>query len=150
DNNERNFTLTAGAYGGASFPDPELSYHSRFADQKNSSNRWGVKNKRVDQITEEYNKEFDFNKRVKLLKELDVILANEYLIAFDWYAPAARLVFWNKFGMPDTIISKTGDYRDAPSMWWYDKDKHAALDAAMKNDTQLKVTATDLFPYGKN
>ncbi|PCJ21216.1 MAG: hypothetical protein COB02_01125 [Candidatus Cloacimonadota bacterium] len=150
ENNERNFTVTAGAYGGTSFPDPELTYHSRFADQKNSSNRWGVKNKEVDRLTEAYNKEFDFNKRVKLLKELDLILANEYLIAFDWYAPAARLVFWNKFGMPKTIISKTGDYRDAPSMWWYDKSKDDELKNAMANDGQLKVTATDLYPYGKN
>jgi len=149
DNNERNFTITAGAYGGTSFPNPELTFHSRFADQKNSANRWGLKNERVDQITEEYNKEFDHDRRVVLLKELDGILANEYLISFDWYAPAERLVFWNKFGMPKTIISKTGDYRDAVFMWWYDKEKDDKLKDAIENDKQLEITPADVFPYGK-
>ncbi|MCO4784237.1 MAG: ABC transporter substrate-binding protein [Candidatus Cloacimonetes bacterium] len=150
ETNERSFTLTSGAVTGTSFPDPELSYHSRFADLKGSNNKWGIKNSKVDKITEEYNKEFNYNKRVKLLQDLDIILANEYIMAFDWYAPAQRLVFWNKFGMPKTIIGKVGDYRDVPSMWWYEEDKNQALKDAMANGTQLEVTATDFYPYGKN
>ncbi|MBT3785800.1 ABC transporter substrate-binding protein, partial [bacterium] len=98
--NDRSFALTTGAYTGSSFPNPEVLYHSKFADVKNSGNRWGVKNKRVDELCENYNAEFDYDKRVEMLVELDDILTNDYTIAFDWFAPAERLVYWNKFGMP--------------------------------------------------
>ncbi len=144
--NERNFVLTTGAYTGSSFPNPEMTYHSKFADIKNSGNRWGFKNKRVDEICEAYNAEFDYEKRVELLQELDGILANEFLVAFDWFAPAERLVFWNRFGMPDSVIAKTGDYRDVVSMWWYDESKAEALKEAIKTEGSLPVGASDVYP----
>lgn len=142
-NNERNFKLTAGAYVGLTFPNPESTFHSKFADQKASGNMYGIKNKRVDEIIEAYNDEFDYEKRVELLKELDTILTNLHLMAFDWYAPAERLIYWNKFGLPKGVISKTGDYRDAPVYWWYDEYKAKALEKAMANDTSLPITKVD-------
>ena len=140
--NERNFSLTTGAYSGSSFPNPEVLYHSKFADVKNSGNRWGVKNERIDELCELYNAEFDYQKRVTMLKEIDEILTNEFTIAFDWFAPAERLVYWNKFGMPKSVLAKTGDYRDAPSLWWYDPEKQDALNKAQESDAGLAVGET--------
>lgn len=137
--NDRNFSVTTGAYSGSSFPNPEVLYHSKFADVKNSGNRWGVKNKRIDELCEKYNQEFDFEKRVEMLREIDEILTNDFTIAFDWYAPAERLIFWNKFGMPESVLAKTGDYRDAPSLWWYDAEKAKTLQRARDNDTSLPI-----------
>ena len=79
---------------------------------------------------------------VTMLKEIDEILTNEFTIAFDWFAPAERLVYWNKFGMPKSVLAKTGDYRDAPSLWWYDPEKQDALNKAQESDAGLAVGET--------
>jgi|SaaInl4_135m_RNA_FD_contig_101_405371_length_6675_multi_6_in_0_out_0_6 microcin C transport system substrate-binding protein len=146
--NDRSFALTTGAYTGSSFPNPEVLYHSKFADVKNSGNRWGVKNKRVDELCENYNAEFDYDKRVEMLVELDDILTNDYTIAFDWFAPAERLVYWNKFGMPVSALAKTGDYRDAPSYWWFDEEKNKALETARANGTDLPIGEVRVDHWG--
>ena len=79
---------------------PGGNFHSSLADQKNTNNITGFKNKRVDEIWRLYDKEFDGANRVELLRELDGILANEHHYIFMWDAPFQRFVFWNKFGYP--------------------------------------------------
>ena len=88
------------AYTGEVFPNPEANWHSSLADQNNTNNITGFKNKRADEIIETYKKEFDLENRVKLLRELDGILTNEHHWIFEWTAPYERIVFWNKFGHP--------------------------------------------------
>ncbi len=136
---QRNFKLTYGAYTGSSFPNPEYSFHSRYADQPDSGNRWGYKNARVDEITSQYMVEFDPEERVKLLRELDSIVNNDYLMAYAWYAPAERLAYWNKFGMPEKVLTKTGDYRTVFSLWWYDEDKAKALKSGISSNSSLPL-----------
>ena len=46
-------------YTGEVFPKPEGNLHSSLADQKNTNNITGFKNKRADEIMEAYEKEFD-------------------------------------------------------------------------------------------
>ncbi|MBW7874394.1 MAG: hypothetical protein H3C47_00220 [Candidatus Cloacimonetes bacterium] len=134
---ERNFSLNYGAFVGQLFPNPESAYHSKFADQNDSGNRWGFKNSRVDEILEQYRVEFDASKRVHLLKEMDNIITNEYIWAFAWYSPAERLVYWNKFGMPDTVLTRTGDYRDVMRLWWYEPELAESLKQARANNSKL-------------
>jgi microcin C transport system substrate-binding protein len=147
EGNERTFQLMSGAYTGSHYPNPYMSYHSKFADQKNSQNRWGYKNKEVDKIVEEFDLCFDPARRQELLKRLDDILTNDYISAFSWFAPAHRMVYWNKFGMPHHMIGKTGDYRSVVSFWWYDEDKAKALKDAIANDSSLPVGETILRPW---
>ena len=52
---------------------------------------------------------------------------------FEWTAPFERLVFANKFGYPQGILTRVGDYRDVPSLWWIDPEKAQKLEAAMKD-----------------
>ncbi|MSO30507.1 MAG: ABC transporter substrate-binding protein [Acidobacteria bacterium] len=132
---ERSFGMASIAYTGSIFPSPEQNWLSRLADEKNTNNITGFKHPRADEIIQAYNKEFDFNKRVLLLREFDGIFTNEHHWILEWSAPYERVIYWNKFGQPPGYISRIGDSRDIPSMWWFDPTKTQKLDAALKDNS---------------
>ena len=56
----------------------------------------------------------------------------------EWYAPAERFAYWNKFGIPQGTLSNLGDFYGSlgpsiPQMWWIDPQKEAKLKEAMTN-----------------
>lgn len=132
------FQMAMIGYTGEVFPNPRANSHSSLADQKNTNNITGFKNKRADEIIEIYEREFDVNNRVKLMREFDGIFTNEHHFILQWSAPFQRLVFWNKFGYPQGILTRIGDYRDIPTLWWFDPDKARRVEAAMK-DTSINI-----------
>jgi len=134
---ERTFELSSRAYGGLLFPNPESSLHSKFADKKNNNNIWGFKNARVDEICEQYPLMFDPKDRIKAVREIDGIVTREYLYALGWFLSSTRILYWNKFGMPDQVLDKTGDQRSIVSLWWYDEEKDRILQEARRNKTRL-------------
>ena len=141
---QRQFELVSSGWGaGSVFPIPRPEYHSSTADVENTNNISGFKNKRIDQICDEYDVTFDANKRAALLRELDSLLTNEYHYILEWYPPAARIAYWNKFGMPQGTFSRVGDYEGTlgsgiPQLWWIDPEKSQKLTQAMK-DNSMKL-----------
>ena len=79
------------------------------ADVQNTNNISGFKDKRIDEICEQYDLEFDPAKRAALLRELDGILTNQHHYIMEWYPPSHRFAYWNKFGMPTGTLSRMGD-----------------------------------------
>ena len=141
---DRAFDMAMIAYTGLPFPNPYNSFHSSLADQKNTNNITGFKNKRADEIMEVYNKEFDLQKRISLLREFDGIYTNEHHWILEWSAPFERVVFWNKFGHPPGLISRIGSHYDIPSMWWIDPEKSRQLAEAMRDgSTSMDQGPTD-------
>ncbi|NCB38934.1 MAG: ABC transporter substrate-binding protein [Erysipelotrichia bacterium] len=136
---ERNFEMSSRAYGGILFPNPESSMHSKFADLNNNNNIWGFKNKRVDEICDQYPMMFDPQERIKAVREIDGIACNEHLYALGWFAAHTRLLFWNKFGMPDYILAKTSDQNSIVSLWWYDEARDKALKEARAKNAKLEI-----------
>jgi len=134
---ERSFELSSRAYGGLLFPNPESSMHSKFADKKNNNNIWGFKNARVDEICDQYPTMFNPKERIKAVREIDGIAAREFLYALGWYSASSRILYWNKFGMPDYVLAKTSDQRSIASLWWYDDEKDKVLQKARENKTRL-------------
>ena len=134
---ERTFELSSRAYGGLLFPNPESSLHSKFADKKNNNNIWGFKNARVDEICAQYPLMFDPKERIKAVREIDGIVTREHLYALGWFSASTRLLYWNKFGMPDYVLSKTSDQRSIASLWWFDDEKDKVLQEARRNKTRL-------------
>lgn len=130
---DRAFDMAMLAYTGSTFPNPEANLHSSLADQNNTNNITGFKHKRADEIMQAYKTEFNLDNRVKLLRELDGIFTNEHHWIMEWTAPYDRIVFWNKFGYPQGLITRIGDHRDIPSLWWIDAAKSQQLQAAMKD-----------------
>lgn len=141
---ERDFTITYATWGGLVFPNPETSLHSSLADKDNNNNVYGFKNERVDELCAIYDVEFDQQKRIEIIREIDRIVMEELPFILSHYAPYTRLMYWNKFGYPEYMVSRyTGDFRSIFNYWWIDAEKKAALEEAMKNDTKLPVGETE-------
>lgn len=155
---ERNFSLAIGNYGGLTFPNPETSLSSELADKNDNNNVWGYKNARVDEIIKQYAVEFDQAKRVQMIRELDGIVNNDYIIAYWWKPKGIRLAVWDKFGMPPGRLStntQVGDH-DLAIMtgWWIDPAKEKALMDAKNNKKALPgdhnvIVDTYWRDYGK-
>jgi microcin C transport system substrate-binding protein len=125
------------------FPDNDTEFVSTLADVKGSNNITGFKNARVDQILAEYDKEFDLQKRIKLMQELDGILANDYQYIYKWDAPFLRIAYWNKFGQPEGYFTRTGDPSlDMPLLWWLDPERQNALTKALSDESIKLPTGT--------
>jgi len=135
---ERKFDLVMMGWSGLLFPNPETSYHSKLADQNNTNNLTGFKNARVDELLDKYDVEFDQQKRVAIIREIDGILANSHEYVLQWQAPFQRIAYWNKFGMPDSYVTRFGDYRDIIALWWNDAEKQNQLTRLM-NDPAAKL-----------
>jgi microcin C transport system substrate-binding protein len=147
---DRRFEMTLMAWGGLLFPNPETSFASELADQNNNNNITGFKNARVDELDKQYDKTFDVAERIRIIREIDGILANEYHYALMWYAPFSRILFWNKFGTPPGYLSRTGDYLGSsggpgiPQLWWIDPAKQSKLEQALRDSSiKLEVGPTE-------
>jgi microcin C transport system substrate-binding protein len=142
---DRNFGLVNMAWGSLLFPNPETSFASSLADVPNNNNITGFKDRRVDELLAQYDKEFDQKKRIAIIQEIDGILANSYQYILGWDAPFQRIAYWNKFGQPEGYLSRIGDYREIPTLWWLDPKKDADLRRALGDDSvNLPVGQTEV------
>ncbi len=142
--NERKFDLYFMNWGGLSIPNPESSMRSNTADSMYTTNLPGIKDKRIDQLCDEYNICFDLPRRIQIIREIDSIACSQVTYAFGWYGPFNRIAFWNKFNMPPWILSRTGDFFDAMSLWSYNPEKAAEIEAALKDPSKkLPVGETE-------
>jgi len=148
---ERNYAIANMAWNSLIFPNPEHSYHSKYADIEQTNNITGIKHPRIDEIIEAYPEMFDVNDRIKALQELDGLVYNEHPYVLNWYAPHYRVLYWNKFDIPDYYFVKTtelGAYNSIMWHWWYDEEKDKTLKEAMENDTALPVGETIVDYWG--
>ena len=142
---DQQFDMFSVAYGGGGpFPLPMQFFHSAQADQKASTNITGFKDKHVDELLAQYDRELDVKKRAVILREIDGIVTAQHHWLLEWSAPYQRVVFWSKFGMPEGVFTRIGDYRQAPSLWWFDPEKNRALEEGMRDPSKkLPVGETD-------
>lgn len=141
---DHRFEMTLVGWGGLLFPNPETSFDSKLADETNNNNVTGFKNARVDELDKQYDKTFNVADRIRIIREIDGILANEYHYILWWYGPFTRVIFWNKFGTPKGYFSRSGDYSGAgtgpgiPQLWWIDPAKQSKLEQALR-DSSVKL-----------
>ena len=141
---QRQFDLVSMAWTGLLFPNPETSYHSSLADVNNTNNITGVKSRRIDEITEAYDEMFNQDERVAAIREIDGIVAGLFPYILRWKVPFQRIVYWNRYGQPVGYLSRTGDYKDLPFLWWIDPEKSQRLDEARGDaGIRLEVGETD-------
>jgi microcin C transport system substrate-binding protein len=134
DMDEYNFQMTWAAWSSGIFKDPESMWSSREADRKGGNNITGFKNARVDGLIEKQKRIFDIKKRNEIYREMDKIIYNAFPYVLLWNIDYTRLLYWNKFGTPDTVLSKYGNESSAYWYWWLDEDSEADLhDALMHN-----------------
>ena len=146
---ERQFQMVSLGFSASKpYPMPRSMFHSGQADQQASNNLSGFKSERADEIIEAYDVEGDLDTRIELIRELDGIVANSHIYMLEWYAPYDRFVYWNKYGQPESYLSRIGmgavSYYDPFIMWWHDPVKEAALNQARRDNAALEVGPSEI------
>ena len=88
-------------------------WSSKEADRKGGNNITGFKNKKVDELIEKQKAIFDVDERNDIYRQMDQIIYQAYPYVLLWNIDYTRLLYWNKFGMPETVLSKYGDESSA-------------------------------------
>lgn len=150
---EKQYELTVQPWGALLFPNPETSYKSSLATELNNNNVTGFANEEVDQLLAAYDAAERVDERVRIIREIDAILYREHPYVLWWYNPAQRVVYWNKYGMPEPWgAPRYGRYigdRHLTDYWWYDADKDAKLQAALKDPTLSMEIPTEVVEFWK-
>ena len=92
-----------------------------------------------DELIEKQKTIFDIQARNAIVREIDAIVTRQYPFALLWNINAARLLYWNKFGTPSTVLGKYGTSSAALSYWWSDPDS-AAADVVTRDRRKLCVS----------
>lgn len=151
DMDEHNYQMTMAAWTTPVFRDPEAMWSSKEADIKSSVNITGLKNQRVDELIEKQRTIFNMQERNEIYREIDALVFNEHPYVLLWNTDEMRILYWNKFGMPDTVFGKYSNvYSGVITYWWHDENAAAELENAMAEGLPLpakpaKVNFEDIF-----
>lgn len=144
---DRSFTMSGINWGAILFPAPKSNWHSSMADKKGSNNFVGFKSDVADKLIEQYDAEFDLAKRTELLRQLDGEIFKHHPYVLDWYLPCERFIYWNKFGMPDTVLLKYHEWEDAFALWWVDEEQEKQLKTARESGEKLSIPPEIVKPW---
>ena len=145
DMDEFNFDITWAPWGAIPIKDAEPMWHSSSADVKSSNNISGFKNERVDELIEQTREMFDVEERHKIIREIDQIIYEETPYALLWHIDYIRLLYWNKFGMPDHTLGRYTEEWAAVDYWWLDPFQAEDLKVAMETGEALPAPPRDVY-----
>lgn len=110
-------------------------WSSKEADRQGGNNITGFKNDQVDKLIEEQKKIFSVAQRHEICRTIDKIVFDQHPYVLLWNINYTRLLYWNKFGTPQTVLGKYS--RESIYYWWFDEDLNAELTQAMQKDQAL-------------
>jgi microcin C transport system substrate-binding protein len=139
DMDEFNFDMTWTNWSGTLplFTDPEYLFHSRQGKVPGGHNTPGLSDAKVDEMIQGMSAEFDVGKRVDTMRKLDELIYAQHPYILLWKGNFTRLAWWNKFGVPPTVVGKYGDEDAVSAYFWSDEDAAADLEDAMKAGRSL-------------
>jgi microcin C transport system substrate-binding protein len=139
-----NFDMVWRSWEAVRLENPESMWSSKQAGEVAGQNICGVKDTEVDSLIEQQKTEFDAGRRKEILKKLDARLVALCPYVLLWNSNDVRLLYWNRFGTPKSVLSKFQDESDALIYWWFDPDKSRALDDARQNGMALPALHADV------
>ena len=145
DMDEFNFDMTWAAWGSGVFKNPESMWSSAEAERKSGNNITGFRNDAVDALIEKQKSIFDVQERNAIYREIDRIIYDAHPYVLLWNINYTRLLYWNKFGTPPTVLSKYGNETSAYWYWWIDRDSEADLADAMRLGLPLPPKEPAIF-----
>ena len=131
------FDLTWCAWSSGLEKDPESMWSGAAADAPGGNNVTGFSDPRVDALIEKQKTEFSLAARNEIDREIDRIVADAVPYILLWNSDATRLVWWNRFGMPPSVVSRFGGEEDLLALWWCDPESEAALRDAIATGAPL-------------
>jgi microcin C transport system substrate-binding protein len=130
------------------FPSVEDGWRGDRADAPNTNNIVGYKNPELDKLLDPYLEEYDVDKRIQILKKIDLILTNDVPAVLLWYAPYVRFFYWNKFATPAAVLKKYADTYSEDSYitdWRIDEGKQQALEQAVSGNKALPAEDVNIY-----
>ncbi len=124
---------------GSRLRDPEGLFHSKYINDIGTSNITGLKDYKVDSFLEKLKFEVNIDKRNKILKQLDERLTTLVPYVLLWQADKSRLLYWNKFSTPKSILDKYNRENAAIVYWSYDAEKEKILLEARKSKKEIHM-----------
>ncbi|MDX9689468.1 MAG: ABC transporter substrate-binding protein [Proteobacteria bacterium] len=124
-----NFDMTPHVFGQSLSPGNEQRdfWTSAKATQNGSRNLIGLQDPVVDELVEKIVHARSRAELVTLTRALDRVLLWGYYVIPHWNIGYYRIAYWDQLSKPD----KDPPYgADIVSLWWFDADKKAKLDAA--------------------
>lgn len=144
DMDEYNYDMNWVAWGASIFKNPEPSWHSKHKSIKQGQNYPGFSNSKVDEMIDSLDNIFEVNKRHDIVREIDKLIYAEVPYILLWNINYSRLLYWNKFGMPEHILGKYCDdlcvnlgEGGVIDYWWLDTDLETDLLEAIKTGESL-------------
>lgn len=96
-------------------------FGSKAADQKGSSNYWGLKDPVVDQLLGNLVAAKTRKELVAAARALDRVLLHKHIVIPQWYSTVHRIAYHNRFGLPaaQPLYYQANPY--VISTWWQNK-----------------------------
>ncbi len=121
------FDMTSQRFGDVTSPGNEMfnMLGSKAADEKGSSNYWGLKDPVVDKLVTALVRADSRAELVAASRALDRVLMHKYIVVPHWYSATHRVAYRNRFGMPKVSPKY---YQADPyviSSWWQVKPRKA-------------------------
>ncbi|MEM9445817.1 MAG: extracellular solute-binding protein [Verrucomicrobiota bacterium] len=142
DNHE--FDLAWTNWSASRLRDPESMWHSKTADDIATQNIPGIENEEIDQLIEKQKSIMDIDQRNEIIKEIDLELIDTIPYILLWQSDRHKLLYWNRFGTPKTILDKFNREDSALVYWWFDQDKADALLKAQQSNSALPAVASEI------
>ncbi|MGE3529394.1 MAG: extracellular solute-binding protein [Methyloceanibacter sp.] len=120
------YDIVVGNFGQSESPGNEQRdfWGSDAASREGSANLIGVKSPAIDQLVDRIIFAKDRAELVAASRALDrVLLWNEFVVP-QWYAPAVRIAYWDRYGQPKVLPGLTPGFLQ---VWWFDQTLAARL-----------------------
>ena len=119
------FEMTPSNLGSFTSPGNELydMFSSNAADEKGSSNIWGVKDPVVDKLVDTVVNATTWKELIPAARALDRVLLHKHLAVPHWFSETHRVAYHNRFGMPQVspLYYQADPY--VISTWWEKKPR---------------------------
>jgi len=135
---QKEYDLSNTAWGALVIANPETSWKGELADQVDNNNVTSFKDERVDELCEEYDREYDPKRRSEIVQEIDGLVFNAHPYVLAWYQPCERVCFWNKFSLPKWGAHRVVNDDYMHMEMWVDPEKEKLL-ARAKSDPSITM-----------
>ena len=125
------FDMTWAAWGASVFRNPETMWHSREGSRNGGGNITGLSIPEVDALIEKEKGMMSAADRENAYRRIDSLVAAAVPYVLLWNTDEHRILYWNKFGTPATILGRLGGEEGALAYWWYDEDRAEELSEAV-------------------
>ncbi len=105
---------------------------TKAADEPGSRNYAGIKSEIVDELVDLVIASQDRETLNARVRALDRLLLFGFYVVPNWYLPADRILYWDKFSRPGIAV-KSGVMT---SRWWFDEAKAQALEERLRRKAQ--------------